>query len=340
MGIKNLLKFLNNNYPELIKKINTTNFQGKRIAIDISILLYQVIIAIRNSGSDMVNKNGDITSHILGLFNKTIILLKMNISPIFVFDGKPPVFKLKTLQNRREIKQKAFEKLEENLSQEDKIKYFKRTVSISKKQIDECKELLDLMGIPYVNAVEEADSQCAQLVKDGLAEGVLTEDMDILTFGAKTIYRNLTSYNKEQLQINLDDILTTLDLSYEQFVELCILFGCDYNEKIKDINPDILYKQYYKYKNITDTLISINKTLTPLELNNYNQYKNYFINPPVQYIKHLHYKKANIPELDKLLVSKYGLVRMKICNKLKFLEMYKYNECDNEILSISDSDSI
>ena len=340
MGIKNLLKFLNNNYPELIKKINTTNFQGKRIAIDISILLYQVIIAIRNSGSDMVNKNGDITSHILGLFNKTIILLKMNISPIFVFDGKPPVFKLKTLQNRREIKQKAFEKLEENLSQEDKIKYFKRTVSISKKQIDECKELLDLMGIPYVNAVEEADSQCAQLVKDGLAEGVLTEDMDILTFGAKTIYRNLTSYNKEQLQINLDEILTTLDLSYEQFVELCILFGCDYNEKIKDINPDILYKQYYKYKNITDTLISINKTLTPLELNNYNQYKNYFINPPVQYIKHLHYKKANIPELDKLLVSKYGLVRMKICNKLKFLEMYKYNECDNEILSISDSDSI
>ena len=340
MGIKNLLKFLNNNYPELIKKINTTNFQGKRIAIDISILLYQVIIAIRNSGSDMVNKNGDITSHILGLFNKTIILLKMNISPIFVFDGKPPVFKLKTLQNRREIKQKAFEKLEENLSQEDKIKYFKRTVSISKKQIDECKELLDLMGIPYVNAVEEADSQCAQLVKDGLAEGVLTEDMDILTFGAKTIYRNLTSYNKEQLQINLDEILTTLDLSYEQFVELCILFGCDYNEKIKDINPDILYKQYYKYKNINDTLISINKTLTPLELNNYNQYKNYFINPPVQYIKHLHYKKANIPELDKLLVSKYGLVRMKICNKLKFLEMYKYNECDNEILSISDSDSI
>ena len=70
----------------------------------------------------------------------------------------------------------AFEKLEENLSQEDKIKYFKRTVSISKKQIDECKELLDLMGIPYVNAVEEADSQCAQLVKDGLAEGVLTEE--------------------------------------------------------------------------------------------------------------------------------------------------------------------
>ena len=337
MGIKNLLKFLNNNYPELIKKINTNNFQGKRIAIDISILLYQVIIAIRNSGADMVNKNGDITSHILGLFNKTILLLKMNISPIFVFDGKPPEFKLKTIQNRRDIKQKAFEKLEEDLSQEDKIKYFKRTVSISRKQIEECKELLDLMGIPYVNALEEADSQCAQLVKDGLAEGVLTEDMDILTFGASTIYRNLTSYRKDQYQIDLADILLKLDLSYEQFVELCILFGCDYNEKIKDINPDILYKNYHKYKNMNDTLKAVNRTLSPIELNNYNQYKSYFMNPPVQFIKHLHYKKANIAELDKLLVSKYGLVRMKIYNKLKFLEMYKYNECDNEILSMSDS---
>ena len=82
MGIKNLLKFLNNNYPELIKKINIDNFQGKRIAIDISILLYQVIIAIRNSGADMINKNGDITSHILGLFNKTIILLNADLLTI------------------------------------------------------------------------------------------------------------------------------------------------------------------------------------------------------------------------------------------------------------------
>jgi len=72
-----------------------------------------------------------------------------------------------------------------------KIKYLKKTVSISKKQLQECKELLILMGIPYVEAPEEADSQCAYLVKTGLADSVMTEDMDILTFGSKKIYRNL-----------------------------------------------------------------------------------------------------------------------------------------------------
>jgi flap endonuclease-1 len=322
MGIKNLLKFLNTNYPELIEKINNNNFNKKMIAIDASILLYQVIIAIRSSGADMINSQGDITSHILGLFNKTILLLKMNIIPIYVFDGKPPEFKFKVIQNRRDIKRRAYEKLSEKLTEEEKIKYFKRTVSISKKQIDECKELLDLMGIPYVQAPQEADSQCAQLVKSGIAIGVLTEDMDILTFGASCIYRNLTSFKKDHIQINLNDILTNLNLTYEQFVELCILFGCDYNDHFKDIDSTIIYNKYIKYKNISDTLLALNKTITTSEINNYYSYKDYFINPPVHNITKIELKPPNIEELDKLLVGRYGLVRMKIINKLKYIESF------------------
>lgn len=321
MGIKNLLKFLNTNYPELIKKINNNNFNKKMIAIDTSILLYQVIIAIRSSGADMINSQGDITSHILGLFNKTILLLKMNIIPIYVFDGKPPEFKSKVIQNRREIKRRAYEKLAECLTEEERIKYFKRTVSISKKQIDECKELLDLMGIPYVQAPQEADSQCAQLVKSGIAIGVLTEDMDILTFGA-SIYRNLTSFKKTHEQLNLNDILTNLNLSYEQFVELCILFGCDYNDHFTDIDSTTIYNKYIKYKNISDTLVALNKTITADEIKNYYLYKDYFINPPVHNITKIELKPPNIEELDKLLVGRYGLVRMKIINKLKYIESF------------------
>ena len=334
MGIKNLLKFLNNNYPELIKTLEkpiNNNFNKTKIAIDISIILYQVIIAIRNSGTDMLNSQGEVISHILGLFNKTIVLLKLNILPIYVFDGKPPEFKSKILQTRRDIKYKAYSKLEEDLSEEEKIKYFKRTVSISKKQIEECKELLTLLGIPFIEAPEEADSQCAQLVKDGIASGVLTEDMDILTFGASTIYRNLTSYKKDPLQINLFDILHKLDLTYEQFVELCILFGCDYCDKIKDLSPDTIYKYYYKNKNIEATLnmLSKNNLITSATSENYNlinfyQYKNYFINPPNIDCNNIKFNKCNIKELEKLLVDKYGLAKNKIQNKLYYLDKIIY----------------
>lgn len=329
-----MLKFLNTNYPELIKKIDTTNFNRRVIAIDISILLYQVIIAIRHSGADMINCNGDITSHILGLFNKTIYLMKMNIIPLYVFDGKPPELKHKVLQNRREVKLRALSKLTGNLSEEDKIKYFKRTVSISKKQIEECKELLSLMGIPYVEAPEEADSQCAYLVKTGIACGVLTEDMDILTFGANTIYKNLTSYKKDNLQIDLSDILQTLEINYEQFVELCILFGCDYNEHIRDSDPNLIYRYYKTHKNIETTISHMRSDMIKIaDIPNYAIYKNYFLNPPINTItsEQVNLNKPDLEKLEKLLVSKYGLVKIKIIGKLNFLNSFyvQDNNCEN-----------
>jgi flap endonuclease-1 len=141
----------------------------------------------------------------------------MNIIPIYVFDGKPPEFKTKLINLRREVKQKANDKLTENITEEEKIKYFKRSVSISKKQIDECIELLELMGIPYIIAPEEADSQCAELVKCGIADGVLTEDMDIMTFGADKIYRNLTSYKKDNMFILKNKSITESWISTLQY---------------------------------------------------------------------------------------------------------------------------
>jgi flap endonuclease-1 len=322
MGIKKMLKFLNTNYPNVIKNINEENLGGKKIAIDISILLYQVVIAIRNSGADMFNNQGEISSHILGLFNKTINLLKMNITPIYVFDGKPPVFKSHTINNRKEMKQKASEKLNTNdMNEEDTIKFFKRTVHISKAQIEECIELLEIMGIPYIIAPEEADSQCAELVKCGLADGVLTEDMDIMTFGAKKIYRNLTSYSKDTLEISMDDVFKELNVNYEQFVELCLLFGCDYCDYLNDMKPELIYKYFSKHKNFIDTINNIKKDGYKVEdTSDYKIYKEYFMNAYIKdYKKIKDIKKCDITKLEKLLVGKYGLVKMRINNKLQFM---------------------
>lgn len=321
MGIKNLLKFLSN-YQGILKEIDDNNFKKQKVAIDISIILYKVIIAIRNTGADLTNKKGEIVSHILGLFNKTIYLLKKNIIPIYVFDGKAPDLKSKVIQERKEIKKKAWEKLETITNEKEKIKYFKRTVSISWKQLEECKELLELMGIPYIEAPEEADAQCAWLVKNGFASGVLTEDMDILTFGSNRIYRNLGSFKKKTLEINLEDILDKINLNYEQFIELCILFGCDYCDRIKDINPEELYNTFIKFKNIEETFKFFkNKNYNVPEINNIDVIKDYFKNPPVlDNIKSVQLYQANIEKLEDKLVNEYGLIKSKIIGKINFLK--------------------
>lgn len=319
MGIKCLLKFINE------EKIKKENFKNKKIAIDISILIYKVIISIRNSGADFTNQKGEITSHILGLFNKTIELLHNNIIPVYVFDGKPPELKYKTLEDRKNNKKKAFDKMELAETEEDKIKYFKRSAQITKEQWDQCRDLLDMMGIPYINAPEEADSQCAYLAKIGLVEAVLTEDMDILTFGSTKIIRNLTSHKIDTTEIVLTEVLDKLELSYDEFVEFCILLGSDYCSGIIDTKPKIIYEYYKKNKDITKTLEDLTKNNIKFpEETNYDEIKTYFTKPIVNEITDDNIK-LKIPDTVKLLkklVEEYGLIKYLIKSKLDKLMGY------------------
>ena len=324
MGIKNLLKFLSD-YPEILNEKETNEYYGKKIAIDISILIYQVVIAIRNSGSDLTNDKGDITSHILGLFNKTISFLEKGIVPVFVFDGKPPQLKQKTLEARKQIKKKALDKLSDDLSDEDRIKYLKRSVTITKEQMDQCRELLNAMGIPYVDAPEEADSQLSYLCKSNKVYAVLTEDMDILTFGSPRIIRNLTTNKKQPLEIKLENILNNLNLTYEQFIELCILFGCDYCPNLSDIKASAIYQVYIKHKNIDDTLKELkdNDYYIP-EHFDYIDAKEYFMKNSMNSKVEIEFKlkEPDINKILSLLVDKYGLIKYKVMIKLEKLVTY------------------
>jgi len=316
MGIKNLLKFLNS-YPDLIVEKNIDDFKGKKIAIDISILLYQIIIYVRNTGSDLTNKKGEITSHILGLFNKTIKLLSKGIIPVYVFDGKPPQLKKKVLDIRKNIKQRAIEKMHLSTSKEDKIKYFKRSVTITKKQFDDCRQLLNLMGVQYIDAPEEADSQCAWLAKNGFVDAVLTEDMDILTFGSPYIIKNLTSLKKKPIEISLQKIKNKFEWTQDEFIDFCIILGCDYCDSISNYNCFEIFELFQKNKSIDLFLKKNNKTI------NYIDSKNYFKEPNVNTtITNIRLQSVNFKELINVLVNKHNLIKYKIIKKINQLIIY------------------
>ncbi len=313
---------------DMIIEKKSNDYYGKMIAIDISILMYQVVIAIRNSGSDLTNDKGEITSHILGLFNKTISFLEKGIIPVYVFDGKPPQLKQKILDTRKQIRKKALEKLSDAQTETDKIKYLKRSVWISREQTDQCRELLGLMGIPFIDAPEEADSQLSYLCKENMVYAVLTEDMDILTFGSPRIIRNLTSSKKIPFEIELHTVLKNLKLSYEEFIELCILFGCDYCPSINDVKPNEIYNTYIKHKNIESTLKELKEKnhIIPEDYE-YKEAKDYFINGKHNVVNKdsLKLSKPDNEKLLDLLVKKYRLIKYKIVNKLTKLNMIYEN---------------
>ena len=341
MGIKNLHKLLKKCEGIIVEK-KPTSYEGKKIAIDISILIYQIVIAIRNTGTDLTNSRGEITSHLYGIFNKTISMLEMGIQPIYVFDGKPPEMKSDILNSRREQRSKAKKKMSNAKNKEEKIKYFKRSVVITRKQLEECQELLKLLGIPVINAPEEADSQCAWLAKNNLVYGVSTEDMDILTFGSPRIIRNLSSRKKNSIEIELDSILKRLKISYKQFINLCILLGCDYCPTINGIGMKKAFSIIQRHGTIDNFFNStefknMNLRLPDNFVEEKNNTVNYFINPTVKIIENnqLNWLEPNYEKILDFMVSTFGFNKSNIQKKLnKIKRLYSKNKNNNVIQNL------
>lgn len=311
MGIKKLSKYIKEN--NIYYEIKLKDLVYKKIAIDISVLLYQIIISIRNSGDDLRNSKGEVTSHILGLFNKTVWLISNKIIPIFIFDGKPPEFKNDTINYRRDIRKKAKEKLKESITQAERIKYLKRTTHLTKKQIIESKQLLDLMGIQYLQADGEADVLCAKLSENNIVDYVFTEDMDILTFGANRIIKNLFGKGKIEV-IEQIKILKNFDLTYKQFIIFCIILGCDYHNIIFKMPLEEALTISRKYKLFDDITYSYKKLNKSLIESIYNYFNN---DIKIENIS----VKVNNPNKDLLdiLVKDYSLIKKKIIWKVILL---------------------
>lgn len=159
---------------------------------------------------------------------------------------------LEKRSEKRKEAQESLNKAIESGNQEEILKFNKRVIRVTQKHNDDCKKLLRLMGLPVIEAPSEAEAQCAQLCKDGKVYAVATEDMDALTFASPRLIRHLSSGSSEQTQeYNLEKVLKGLELdSQDEFIDLCILMGCDYCDSIKGIGGKKGLDLIKKYKNI------------------------------------------------------------------------------------------
>ena len=288
MGIKNLKNILVSKCSSAIVQRKLSSYNGMIIGIDLSIFLYKYLY-----------RNND---HIEGLTRLILRLLKNNIYPVFVFDGKPPKEKGEILQERKQKREFLFmkkeilelikdnkednkediykkvesyiknnnenfkmqnEKLELYLSEDfnydeeiDKIN--KKIITIKSHHIDNAKKLFDYFGVSYIHAPCEAESLLAVLCKKKIIDCCITEDMDILANGCQIFLKNFSADKNYVDEYCLEGILENLEMSYEQFLDLCILCGCDYTTKIYGIGHVNAYKLIKKYNNIEGILQNIN----------------------------------------------------------------------------------
>ena len=241
--------------------------------MDASMAIYQFLIAVRSNGGGnmaaaatmLTNADGETTSHIQGMFNRTIRFLTEGIKPVFIFDGKPPTMKSGELQKRKEKRIKAQEELQKATEEgniEEQDKQSKRLVRAGQKENLDCQKLLELMGVPVLVAPCEAEAQAAALCKAGLVYATGTEDMDALTFQTPILLRKMTFANQSKSMIqtmNYQKALDGLQLTHDEFVDLCILLGCDYCDTIRGVGPKTALKLIRQYKNIETILQNIDR---------------------------------------------------------------------------------
>eukprot|EP00667_Euglena_gracilis_P010842 EG_transcript_11040 len=269
MGIQGLTKLISEKAPGAIKESEMKHYFGRRIAVDASMSIYQFLIAMKGAmggEGELTNEEGEVTSHLQGMFSRTIRMLQLGLKPVYVFDGAAPEMKSKVLAARKEKAQEAASALEEATEdgeKEDVLKLEKRTVRATREMTEDCKKLLQLMGVPVVQAAGEAEATCAELVKRNKCWATGTEDMDALTFGTPRLLRHLTvSEAKKQpiLEIHLERVLEGMEMDMAQFIDLCILLGCDYCPRITGIGPMKAYEGIKKYRNIEAFLESLDRT--------------------------------------------------------------------------------
>jgi len=270
MGIKGLAKLLSDEAPDCIREVELKSLHGRKIAIDASMAIYQFLIAVRSGGPNqqammLTNADGETTSHIQGMFNRTIRFLSEGLKPAFVFDGKAPNMKSGELEKRREKRRKAeveLKKAADEDNKEEMDKQSKRLARAGRKENEDCKRLLRLMGVPVILAPMEAEAEAAALCKAGKVYATGTEDMDALTFATPILIRKLTFANQSakgpQIQsMNYKRAIEGLGITHDQFVDLCILLGCDYCDTIRGIGPKTALKLIREHGSIEKILVAV-----------------------------------------------------------------------------------
>ena len=229
------------------------DFAGKVLAVDAYNALYQFLAIIRQpDGTPLMDDRGRVTSHLSGVIYRLTNYLALGVRPVFVFDGRPPRLKARTLVGRSRRRERSVREWERAVEAGDlaaaRTKAM-QTSRLNQEMVGQARALLDALGVPCVQAPSEGEAQAAWMAAHGLAYAAGSQDYDSLLFGAPVLVKNLALTGRRKLpgkplyvdvhpeEIRLDEVLGALGVTREQLVDMGILMGTDFNEGVPGIGP-------------------------------------------------------------------------------------------------------
>jgi flap endonuclease-1 len=256
------------------RKVTLESLSNKKMAVDAYNTLYQFLAIIRGVGGDH--------------------LMELNMKLVYVFDGAPPELKEVEIARRRKQREEARRQYAVAVEAGDMVsarKYAEASTSLRRDMVTESKELLDAMGIPWVDAPSEGEAQAAVMATEGTVDAVASQDHDSLLFGAPLLARNITISGKRRLPsknitidvepetISLEETLSELQMTREQLIDFGILMGTDFNpDGFKGIGPARGMKFLKTYHSI-DKIEPLREEISKVD---YQAIRDLFLHPPAR----------------------------------------------------------
>jgi flap endonuclease-1 len=284
MGIHNLNKFLRTKCPHVFKDIHISEFAYKKVAIDITLFLckFKAVCGEKwvSAFINLVSSLRRNEIHCVFIFDNGAPIEKttekeerrkqQEIIKKKVFDLENALEKFENtnqidpilieLYNKLTPSEKPQKRLLGNSSNsidmnavENKIKKMKNYIlNICEEDFVLARKLFDILNVPYYSAPLEAECACADLCRRGLVDAVLTEDTDVLAYGSPIFLSKIDTSNDTCVQIVYSEVLEALKITSSEFLDLCIMFGCDYNKNINKVGIETSYKYILEFKSIDE----------------------------------------------------------------------------------------
>lgn len=310
------------------------SFEGRVFALDAYNAIYQFLSSIRQpDGTPLMDAQGRVTSHLSGVLYRTSSIMAKGVRMVYVFDGPPHPLKMETLAARKEVRRKAREDWKAALEAGDtegaRMKA-QQTSVLDKAMVREAKDLLDAMGVPWVDAPADGEAQASHMAASGEVWAVASQDYDSLLYGASVLVRNATLSGRRKLpgrgrreyvqvvpeRVDLEENLVAIGLTREQLVDAAILVGTDFNPGIKGIGPKSAIKLLRSHKDLEAALRA-----KEVEVDDADEIRSIFLEPQVTDDFSTSFSKVNQSAALRMLVDDHQFSESRVRSALAKLEV-------------------
>ncbi len=321
------------------KKVEFSQLEGKIITIDapniiMSLFTFSYKNQVYSYEKMMTDRTQRAISHLYGILFRINFYYSKKIFPIFCFDGR--VSDLKRIITKDQLNDFRFtSKWYRNALESGDINLAKHYATSKEflwpNILLESKILLSALGVPWIDSPASAESQCAHLVKEGIAHYSNSQDFDSLLFGCPKVIQNLSKSLRRKVQnkwtyqkiiplsINLEQNLKRLNLDLFQLVDLAILIGTDYFSGIKSIGPKTALKLIKAHRNI-ENIISTQKEkydFTDLNSELISNIRKIFLLPEVSNsFENVRWDPPNRPKILELMCEDHHLNKERVENNV------------------------